>query len=165
MATPVADKDIRTAIAADITTVIGAGPKIYPWNCLNYKMTPDGKPDFSDWPGLFRYGTNSEFTHGWVIKRVERTSELRGDCQDFMPAYDIWGFYGFFSNSKDDNSEDLWSVIIDAVADHFNRGQLLIVNGIGLSHTGLQFPILPILRAGQEMLHFAGGRLEFTFGD
>ena len=169
MANPFTSKQAREAIKATIDTVVGSGPKVYGYNCLDYKVDKDGKPDFSEWPGLFTYGDNGELVHGWVITRSELAADLRlAGCQDKNWVFDIKGFYLFRGTRVESppgvftSSDDEWDVIVDSVADAINTQSLITINSIPVQHYGVQFKTT-IMRAGNKLLHFAGGILELEF--
>lgn len=170
MSLPFTDKQAREAIAAKLTTAVGAGPKIYPHNCLNYKTDKDGKPDYGQWPKLFAYGASGESIHGWVVKRTARQSEIRvSGCEDFTWSYDVWGFYKFSPDRMESPpgnffvSDDVFSGIVESVTAEVNSSSLITINGIDVLHYGLQFPVLTVLRAGEQLLHFAGGIIDLEY--
>lgn len=165
MSIPFTDKQARAAIAAVVTGSVGTGPKVYPYNVLNYKTDKDGRPDFGEWPGLFTYGEYGEYIHGWVIKRTAREVDLRASgCEDLDQFYDVWGYYKFNPDLDSGNSsDDVFGAIVDDVAEDFNTSSLITINGVGVLHYGLQFPSLTVLRAGQQLLHFAGGSVRLQY--
>ena len=165
MSLPFTDKQARAAIQALIVGVVGAGPKVYPYNPLAYKYTPDLKPDFSEWPGLFTYGTTGESIHGWVVKRTAREADLRNSgCSDLALGFDVWGFHSFNPDlSAGDSSDDIFGAIVDGVAEAVNASSVMTINGYAVTHLGLQFPTLTVLRAGQQLLHFAGGYIDLQY--
>lgn len=170
MAAPFTTQQVMNTLAATIVEVVGAGPKVYPYNCLDYKSMPDGKPNFGEWPGLFTYGDEGEYIHGWVIKRTARHSDIReAGCEDGMWPFDLWGFFGWSDDLIENptnvftSSDGTFGQIVDNVADRFNRSQLIVINGHTVRHEGLQFPALTPLRAGERLLHFAGGHLDLYY--
>jgi hypothetical protein len=166
MAIPVTDKQIRQAIAAAIEPLVGTGV-VYSWNVL--KAAKTGTPEqmrqaVSEWLPMFQ--TSDGLTHGWVIRRAERTSEhMGGTASYFYPVYDVWGFYGYYSTDEDTNSENDFNAVIDALADAFPAQRTLTVNSRVLQSGGLQFPVISLLFGTEEMVHFAGGRIELQFDD
>ena len=161
------DKQVRAEIAAKIATASGS-LRVYPWNCLNFKVDPQsGKADFSDWIGLFNYAVaNVSYIHGWVVRRIARESELLNGCENFSWFYEIYGFYEFVSGNASSNSDDTFSAILETVVASFNSGDqngLLTVGGTTVNHYGLQFPVITIVQAGEKLLHFAGGKLEIEY--
>lgn len=166
MSLPFTDKQARAALKASIDGVVGAGPKVYPYNALNYNFTPENKPDFSEWPGLFTYGTSGESIHGWVIKRTARSADLRqSGCSDLLLGFDVWGFFKFDPDLdvSGNSSDDIFNAIVDNVAEAVNASSVITINGHAVTHLGLQFPSLTVLRAGQQFLHFAGGYIELLY--
>lgn len=176
MSLPFTDIQARVRLA-ELVAEASTSQKVYSFNCLNYKTQPDGNPDFAEWPGLFTYdvGGGNLLTHGWVIRRVARNGEIRAGCEDFIWVYDVYGFYGFsFDNTTENaasdglpkNSDDTFSAIVESVAAKFNDGQgngQILINGCNASHEGIQFPVLSIIRAGEKMMHFAGGQIEIQY--
>lgn len=166
MALPFTDKEARAAIAALVTGAVGVDPKVYPYNVLNYKVDKDMKPDFGEWPAAFTYGATGEDIHGWVVKRTAREAELRNvGCSDLELGFDVWGFYKFSPSLNDDgdSSDDLFGAIVDAVAEAVNNSPIITINSKPVVHSGLQFPALTVLRAGEQFLHFAGGYIGLQY--
>lgn len=169
MAYPFTEKQLRDAIAARIETASGS-QRVYSFNCLDYKFKPDGSPDIAHWPGQFTYADGGEeIIHGWVIRRTARVAELRAGCEEMTATYDVHGFFGFSHTgltSNYSNSDDEFGAIVDAVVAEFNEGAgngLITVEGVAVQHFGLQMPVLTVMRAGSQLLHFAGGMIETTF--
>lgn len=169
MTAPFTSKQAKESIAGRIITVVGAGPKVYDYNCLDYKVDKDGKPDFSEWPGMFTYGDDGEFIHGWVVKRVDLGADLRMEgCQDKTWFFEVTGFYGFKPERTETapgaftSSDDEWDQIVDNVADEINSSSLITINSLGVLHYGIQFKTT-VMRAGQQLLHYAGGLIEIEF--
>lgn len=161
------EKQLRTAIAAKVETSSGSN-RVYPFNCLNFRIDPKtGRADFSDWIALFSYTSGStDYIHGWVIRRVGRETELVAGCEIFTATYEVFGFYEFTGGNSTTNSDDVFSAVVEAVAAEFNTGDgngLLDVNGETVEHSGLQFPALTVLQAGEKLLHFAGGNITITY--
>lgn len=141
------DTNIRAEIAKAIDTV--GGGKVYPWNALSHNL--------SEWPGLFR---SSGVTHGWIIKRVNSPSERKTaqiDRRSF--TYDIWGFYGFRSGSRSDNSDNEFANIIDGVYDEIKARPRLNFESDVERHDLLQVLNLTTIDCGEETLHFCQARL------
>lgn len=166
MAIPVSDQSIRQALATVIATKVTTN-KVYSWNVLRTTNPTDIRKTITEWLPQFQYNNaGTLITHGWVIKRVERTSEGRaGGCSDFFSAYDVWGFFGYYSTNENSNSENDFNVIVDTLADAFPADSHFQIGTKTLVSSGLQFPVISLLFGSEEMVHFAGGRIEFQLND
>lgn len=141
------DEQVRHAIKGIINGLY-ATAKVYEWNVLGH--------DIAAWPGLFRITGG---THGWIIKRSQISAEWKhGGRERAEWIYDIWGFYAFRSGKENDNSDDDWAVILDAV-----RAALKASPTLGLAeverHELLQVTRNTTIDCGEETLHFAECRL------
>ena len=143
------DQQIREKIAAIISTA-APGAVVYRWNALSH--------DLSDYPSLFRGAFGA--THGWIIKRAALSAKPRmGKVSEDTAVYDVWGFYGFRSGTESDNSDTEFGVILDAVQAAFtNEPKLQLAGGVR-EHDLLQFATITTIDCGEEILHFAQGRL------
>lgn len=141
------DEQVRHAIKG-IFNAIYSTAKVYEWNVLGHDITA--------WPGLFRITGG---THGWIIKRAKIDAEWKhGGRERAAWIYDIWGFYKFRSGMENNNSDDEWAVIIDAV-----RAALKASPDLGLNEVE-RHELLQVLRnttidCGEETLHFAECKL------
>lgn len=160
----ITDDEARQWLQTKIAAASGS-QRVYRYNLLDLKLDKDGNPDFSEWPAQFTYGTNGETVHGWVIGRSARMGELRDSCEDPDFHYFVYGFYKFRHDGATTdaaNSEKEFSEKVDAVAASINQGEdngIIEISGKTAYHEGIQFPVLTLLRAGQERLHFAGGEI------
>jgi len=169
MAAPFTSKQAKEAAKDKIRTAVGVGPKLYSYNCLDYKVDKDGKPDFGDWPAQFTYGNQSQYVHGWTIKRVDLEAGLRmPGCQDKNWLFELTGLYLFRPELVESSpgiwtsSDDEWDQIVDNVADEINSNSLIEINGIPVQHFGVQFKTT-VMRCGQKLMHYAGGHWELQF--
>jgi len=144
------DAQIRDAIR-DVIVAVHATARVYSWNVLSH--------DLADWPGLFTTAAGGR--HGWIIKRASASAEWKGsggrDRQ--MLSYDVWGFYGFRTGKLDDNSDDEFSVIVDAVYAAIKASPKLGLECIE-EHGLLQWQRITTMNCGEETLHIAMGRLD-----
>jgi hypothetical protein len=144
------DQQIREKIAAIIAGATGADAQVYRWNALSHNL--------SDYPSLFR--TSAGLTHGWIIKRASGESKGRmGRHADKSYTYDIWGFYGFRSGTESDNSDNEFGAILDEVTEAFVQEPKLQLSGGVRAHDLLQYAAITTIDCGEEILHFAQGRL------
>lgn len=146
----ITDQEIRHAIAGIITAVT-SGAKVYEWNVLSH--------DLASWPGLF-----DEPRHGWIIKRSAIESEWKqiiGKRERPTWTYDIWGFYDFRSGKEDDNSDDEFAVIVDAIGVALkNEPRLGLSDSEVEKHELLQVERITTIDCGEETLHLAQCRLK-----
>jgi hypothetical protein len=143
------DKQIRLAIKQIIKTLYPAA-QVFAWNALSH--------DLGEWPGMFR--TASGATHGWIIKRSAARSEWKNPQRDRKTAvYDVWGFYGFSAGNENENSDNEFAEIVDAVCESIKAVPALDVAGVE-RHGLLQIAAITTIDTGEETLHFAQGRLE-----
>lgn len=143
------DQEIREA-AAGIISGLYPDAVVWPYFALGHER--------QNWPGLFRQADG--VTHGWIVKRASLQSEWKNGVKDRKTVYyDIWGFYGFRQGKIDNNSDDEFSVICDAVYEGFKVEPRLGIDCID-AHELLQFTAIGTLACGEETLHFAQGRLE-----
>ncbi len=139
------DEEVRAAMKTVIATA-DAAAVIWPYNCLSH--------DLDEWPGLF--GADR---HGWIIKRSAIEAEWKHGGRDrAVWIYDIWGFYGFRTGKEDDNSDDEWAAIIDAVRDGFRAAPTLELAEVE-RHDLLQVAANTTINCGEETLHFAQCRV------
>lgn len=82
-----------------------------------------------------------------------------GRYADKTSTYDIWGFYGFRSGTETDNSDNEFGAILDVVANAFTQEPKLTLSGGVRDHGLLQFAAITTIDCGEEILHFAQGRL------
>lgn len=143
------DKQIRITIAELIKTLYPSA-QAFGWNVLSH--------DLGEWPGLFRTGDGA--THGWIVKRSSAKAEWKNGRRDRKTAvYDVWGFYGFTSGNEEDNSDNEFALIVEAVYEAIKAKPTLDVSGVE-GHNLLQIAALTTIDTGEETLHFAQGRLE-----
>jgi hypothetical protein len=143
------DKQIRLAIKQIIKTLYPEA-QVYAWNALSH--------DLGEWPGLFR--TASGATHGWIIKRAAVNAEWKNPQRDRRSAgYDVWGFYGFAAGNENENSDNDFAVILDAVYEAIKAEPGLGLEGVE-RHGLLQVAANTTIETGEETLHFAQCRLE-----
>lgn len=143
------DKEIRLAIKEIIKTLYPTAP-IFAWNALSHSL--------GEWPGMFR--TSDGKTHGWIIKRAAARSQWKNPQRDRKTiVYDVWGFYGFSSGKEDENSDNDFSQITDAVYDALKESPTLEVSEVE-RHDLLQFTSITTIQTGEETLHFAQGKLD-----
>lgn len=162
MAIPVSDKEIRQRLAEIIAPLVSTD-KVYSWNVLRTTEPNDIRKAITEWLPHFQ---TDDKTFGIVIKRAERTSEgAGGDCSNFLIAYDVWAFYGYYSTDEDTNSENDFGEIIDTLADALPAAKTFQVGTTEVFSYGLQFPVISLLFGSEEMVHFAGGRIELSFND
>jgi len=142
------DEEVRHAIKG-IVAAAATGAQVYEWNVLSHEL--------AEWPGLF--GTAR---HGWIIKRVEIETKWKNiGGQRCIPTwtYDIWGFYGFRSGAEGDNSDDEFSVIVDAVGTALKAKPTLDLAEVE-KHDLLQVLRNTTINCGQEVMHLAQCRLK-----
>lgn len=170
MAAPFTSKQAKEAFIAKVRTAVGPDPKLYAYNCLNYKVDKDGKPDFGEWPSQFPTADGTG-VHGWVIKRVELDADLRiNGCQDKSWIFELTGLYLFRAERVETSpgsgiwmsSDDEWDMIVDKVADEINSESLITINNIPVQHFGVQFKTT-VMRCGQKLMHYAGGHVVLQF--
>lgn len=145
------DKQIRLAIK-QIISALYPGARVFAWNALSH--------DLGEWPGMFRDQDGK--THGWIVKRAATRAEWKNPQRDRKTAvYDIWGFYGFAAGNENDNSDNEFALIVDAVCDAIKSSPTLDVSGVE-RHGLLQIAAITTIDTGEETLHFAQGRLEVS---
>jgi hypothetical protein len=143
------DKQIRVAIKQIIKALYPVA-QVFAWNALSHSL--------NEWPGLFR--TTDGKTHGWIIKRAAARAEWKNPQRDRKTAiYDVWGFYGFSAGNENENSDNDFAVIVDAVYEAIKASPTLDVTGVE-RHGLLQIATNTTIDTGEETLHFAQGRLE-----
>jgi len=142
------DQEVRQAIKETIAeTQVTA--VVWPYNALSHEL--------SEWPGKFRCEDGK--THGWIIKRASIESSWKNASRDRQTwVYDIWGFYGFRDESEDDNSDNEWAVIIDAVTASLKNKPTLELEEVE-KHQLLQVEANTTIDTGEGTLHFARCRL------
>lgn len=145
------DKQIRLAIKEIIKTPYPAA-QVFAWNALSH--------DLGEWPGMFR--TASGTAHGWIVKRASARAEWKNPQRDRKTiSYDVWGFYGFSAGNENENSDNEFALIVDAVYEAIKASPTLDVIGVE-RHGLLQIAANTTIDTGEETLHFAQGRLEVT---
>lgn len=142
------DGQIREAIA----TLIGnaqADAMVYSWNVLNHSL--------ADWPGKFRTDTG---THGWVIRRAAQGAEWKNGQRDRVALdYELLGFYAFRSGKAGDNSDEEFAVILAKSYNAIKASPRLEFENEVERHELLQYRQITTIKCGEEVLHFALGRL------
>lgn len=143
------DKQIRLALKLIIATLYPEA-RVFAWNALSH--------DLGEWAGMFRTAGNG--THGWIIKRSGAKAEWKNGRRDRKTAiYDVWGFYAFNAGNEDDNSDNEFSEILDAVYEAVKMSPTLELSSVE-GHSLLQIAANTTIDTGEETLHFAQGRLE-----
>lgn len=143
------DKQIRLALKQIIKTLY-PDARVFAWNALSH--------DLGEWAGMFRDSAGG--THGWIIKRSGTKAEWKNGRRDRKTAvYDVWGFYGFNAGNEEENSDNEFGVIVDAVYEAVKAAPTLELAGVE-GHSLLQIAANTTIDTGEETLHFAQGRLE-----
>lgn len=141
------DEEARTAIKA---VIAGADPSgvIWPYNALSHQL--------DEWPGLF-----GQDGHGWIIKRKSIETEWKGsgNRERQFWTYDIWGLYPFRTGKEGDNSDDEFSVLVDAVQAAFVASPTLDLDWME-RHELLQVDTISTVNCGEVTMHIALGRLK-----
>lgn len=144
------DKLIREEIG-DILTAANATARVWPYNALSHKL--------AEWPGLVR--TAAGGTHGYVVMRNEVAGEWKNSVRDRrIYTYSIWSFYGFRTGKVGDNSDDEFSVILEANYEAFKAQPRLNLDATVEQHDLLQYKSITTIDCGEETLHLAIGKLE-----
>lgn len=146
------DKQIRLAIKQIIKAAYPTA-QVYAWNALSH--------DIDEWAGMFR--TSDGKTHGWIIKRAAVKSDWKNgkrSRQQFF--YDVWGFYGFKTGegiTELANSDNEFAEILDVIYEGFKASPRLEFDATVETHDLLQYAAITTIQSGEEILHFAQGRL------
>jgi hypothetical protein len=146
------DKQIRNKIKAIIQPAYPLAV-IFPYNALSH--------DLDSWPGLFRLADGG--VHGWIIKRAAaggqwKTFAAKRDRPVF--DYDVWSFYKFRPESDEtSNSDNEFGQITDTAYEDLRLEPILGLDGIIDKHDLLQYQRITTVNCGEEILHFAQGRL------
>lgn len=143
------DQEIRLAIKGLIKGLY-PDAHVFSWNALSHKL--------GEWPGLFT-NENGEI-HGWIIKRRGTTSSWKSGRRDRrMLKYDVWAFYKYETGKEDDNSDNVFGEIIDAVYDALKENPTLEVGEVE-GHELLQLVNNTTIDTGEITLHFAQHQLD-----
>ncbi len=146
------DKQIRLVIKAIIVAAYPTA-RVYAWNALSH--------DLREWAGMFRCSDGK--THGWIIKRAALKSEWKNGRRDRRQyPYDIWGFYGFKTGegiTEAVNSDNEFGEILDTIYEGFKASPRLEFDETVETHDLLQYAAITTIQSGEEILHFAQGRL------
>ena len=143
------DKQIRLALKQIISSLY-PDAQVFAWNALSH--------DLGEWAGMFR--SPAGITHGWIIKRSAERAEWKNGRRDRKTAvYDVWGFYGFTAGNEEENSDNDFALIVDAVYEAIKSAPALDLAGVE-GHGLLQLAAVTTIDTGEETLHFAQGRLE-----
>lgn len=128
----------------------------------------------SEWIGLFTHEVEVEnatktVTHAWVVRRANLKKAVKSGFDRF--TFEILGFYGFDYGTAENNSEDRWQPILDAIADAFAdkdienpvwefTGEAFEDEEDEVTTEEMEFGTIGLIRTGDnEYLHFGGGRL------
>jgi hypothetical protein len=143
------DQEVRAAIKGIIDAAT-TGATVWSYNVLSH--------DLNEWPGLFPLTDGKR--HGWIIKRSKIETEWKhGGRERPVWIYDIWGFYGFRTGKEDDNSDNEFAVIIDAISAGFRAEPRLGIDDEVERHELLQVLINSTIDCGEETLHIAQCKL------
>lgn len=138
------DEEVRTAIKTIIATAC-PNAVIWPYNVLSHKL--------SEWPAPFKKTDGA--VEGWMIMRTKISAAWKnGTREKAIWHYTILGFYDFRTGKINDNSDDEWAVMIDAVRAGLKAAPTLGINCVE-KHDLLQVAANTTIDTGEQTVHLA----------
>ena len=130
--------------------------------------------DKAKWAGHFRHdveigGVTKSVIHAWIVRRVGLKKAVKDGFDQY--TFELLGFYGYELGTDENNSEDRWQQMIDAVAFRFSDKD--IENPVWefepdegeseeedeVTTESLEFRPIGLILSGETYLHFGGGKL------
>jgi hypothetical protein len=147
----VTERDVRVALQA---TIAAAVPLAVVYNRWVLAYEPQ------QWAGLLRSENDSDRVHAWLVTRRSIAQDKIGNgCVRAIWHYAVWGFYGYYTGSDVESSEDTFAADVDAVCTAIAAAGLDPAIG---RNDQVQFPVIDLMSFGGELVHVAQGSIAIT---